>query len=140
MVGCDVFVLNKENKVLLIKRSDNGFWALPGGCQNLGETPAAAAARECLEESGYKVKIIELLGQYSSMCYPYANYPWKENEFCHLLFRAEILEGEPTPSEESMAVEWFSESELPPLADGHEVRIRFGYEKLRKPQLASHFE
>jgi len=33
IVGCDVFVLNSANKLLLIKRSDNGLWALPGECK-----------------------------------------------------------------------------------------------------------
>lgn len=39
LVACDVFVLNESGQVLLIQRSDNGFWALPGGCHDLGETP-----------------------------------------------------------------------------------------------------
>jgi ADP-ribose pyrophosphatase YjhB (NUDIX family) len=37
---------------LLIRRTDNGNWALPGGAVHLGESVAQAAVRETLEESG----------------------------------------------------------------------------------------
>ena len=75
LVACDVFVLNEKQQVLLIRRTDNGFWALPGGCHDLGETASQCAERECFEESGYRVRVSELLGHYSSMRYPYVNYP-----------------------------------------------------------------
>lgn len=116
------------------------MWALPEGCQNLGETPQECAERECREESGYRVKVTELLGVFSSKRYPYIYCPWKENEFCHLFFRAKLTSGEARTSEESRAVSWFSESELPPLSDGHEIRIKFGFKKEREPSTAPFFE
>ncbi len=61
--GCDSFVIDNQHRLLLIRRTDNGFWALPGGCQNLGETPAECAVRECQEESGYLVRIDTYCGQ-----------------------------------------------------------------------------
>lgn len=137
--AADVFVLNSENKVLLVKRTDNGFWCLPGGKQDLGETPAECAARECFEESGYKVKITGLLGVYSSQCYPYINYPWKDNEFCHVVYRAEIIGGEATLSSETSEIAWFAENEIPQLSDGHDVRIKQGF-KMRNEKLNGHFE
>jgi len=138
-LAADVFVLNSENKVLLVKRTDNGFWCLPGGKQDLGESPSQCAARECFEESGYKVKITGLLGVYSTQCYEYKNYPWKDNEFCHVCFRGEIIGGEPTLSSETSEIGWFSENEIPPLSDGHGVRIAFGF-KMRAVQFNGHFE
>ena len=39
VVGVDVFIPDSESRVLLIKRTDNGFWCTPGGSQDLGETP-----------------------------------------------------------------------------------------------------
>jgi len=62
LVGCDAFVLNEQKQVLLIKRVDSDLWALPGGFHDLGETPAKCAARECLEETGYNIEVIRLLG------------------------------------------------------------------------------
>ena len=43
------------NRVLLLKRADNGEWGLPGGGVEDGETPFAAALREVLEETGHTV-------------------------------------------------------------------------------------
>jgi ADP-ribose pyrophosphatase YjhB (NUDIX family) len=140
LVGCDVFVLNEKKQLLLVRRADNGFWALPGGCQELNETPKQAAERECLEESGYQVKVTALLGVYSSTCYEYVNYPWKENRFCHVFYRARLLGGEARRSNETTEVGWFGEGEIPPLTDGHGVRIAFGFECDRNPDWKPHFE
>ena len=74
-VGCDVFLPDPAGRVLLIRRRDNGFWALPGGCQDLGETPAECARRECREETGLEVQITRLLGVFSSKRYERVNYP-----------------------------------------------------------------
>ena len=140
LVGCDVFVLNEKSEVLLIKRADNGKWALPGGCHDLGETPKACAERECREESGYIVEVTELLGVYSSNRYKYVNYPYKENEFAHILFRANIVGGAARVSNETSEVGWFSENSIPPLSDGHNVRIRPGFAASRNLILKPHFE
>jgi ADP-ribose pyrophosphatase YjhB (NUDIX family) len=140
LVGCDVFVLNERNEVLLIQRSDNGLWALPGGCHDLGETPQECAERECREESGYEVQVTDLLGVWSSNRYEYVHYPWKENEFCHLYFRAKLVGGTAKTSNESLKVAWFAENELPEFSDGHETRVRFGFEFNRNRSLKPYFE
>jgi len=61
-VGCDVFVTNEKNEVLLIQRVGNKLWALAGGFHDLGETPAKCAIRECKEETGFDIKLNQLLG------------------------------------------------------------------------------
>jgi ADP-ribose pyrophosphatase YjhB (NUDIX family) len=139
-VGCDVFVTDTEHRVLLIRRADNGLWALPGGAQDLHESAQQGAVRECKEETGYDVRVTHLLGVFSSTCYEYVHYPWKENQFTHLLFRAELIGGEPATSPESTEVKWFSMDSLPPLSDGHEPRISFGFNWLKNPHLPPYFE
>lgn len=138
--GCDSFVTDNQDRLLLIRRTDNGFWALPGGCQNLGESPAECAIRECQEETGYLVQIDKLLGVWSSLRYEYVNYPWKDNQFIHLLFQAHVTGGKPRVSDESSEVRWFSKGEIPPLSDGHESRIAFGLRVLEGEVNAPHFE
>lgn len=140
LCGYDVFITDSEERVLLICRTDNGQWALPGGCQNLDDTPREAAVRECLEETGLEVKISHLLGVWSSLCYEYVNYPWKDNTFTHLLFRAEVIGGIQRTSGESSKIGWFAETELPLLSDGHAPRISFGFRWLKDPGLAPYFE
>ncbi len=47
-----------ETEVLLVSsRKLGNSWVFPAGGVDEGETPAEAAARECLEESGYVVEI-----------------------------------------------------------------------------------
>jgi ADP-ribose pyrophosphatase YjhB (NUDIX family) len=84
LAACDVLITNESNEVLLIQRSDNGLWALPGGCHDLDETPAKCAVRECKEETGFEVKVTQLLGIFSSNCYRFENYPWTDNQFCQI--------------------------------------------------------
>lgn len=50
--------------ILLIKRGTppgEGLWCFPGGKQELGETLAAAAEREALEETGVKVCVMDVV-------------------------------------------------------------------------------
>ena len=139
-VGCDVFVTDESQRVLLIRRSDNGLWALPGGCQDLGETPMECAVRECFEETGFSIRCTRLLGVFSSKRYPYVHYPWKENEFCHLLFQGLLVDGTAQPSNETSEVRFFAQHELPELSDGHQPRVAFGFRVLGAPSLPPHFE
>jgi ADP-ribose pyrophosphatase YjhB (NUDIX family) len=58
-------VIDKKERVLLIKRNvepKKGFWCLPGGFMELGETPEEAALRELNEETGLSGRIDMLLG------------------------------------------------------------------------------
>lgn len=140
IVSADSFVVNSRDEVCLIKRADNGLWALPGGCQDLGETPAHCAVREYREETGLDVRIVALLGVFSSQLYEYVTYPYRENEFCHLLFKAELVGGTETVSEETTDVRWFPEESLPEIFDGHLPRIMFGFDSMRDPFQKPHFE
>lgn len=52
-----MMVLREDGKILSVSRGAGAnIWALPGGKAELGETPQENAIRECLEETGIKVK------------------------------------------------------------------------------------
>lgn len=140
LVGCDAFVLNEQKQVLLIKRVDSDLWALPGGFHDLGETPAKCASRECLEETGYNIEVIRLLGVFSSNCYEYKYIPWKNEEYCHVLLQGKLISGSETTSEETREVGWFSYDELPELYDGHKIRVKFGFEANMCANFTPYFE
>ena len=61
----NVVVVNDAGAILLIRRTDNGNWAVPGGAVDLGESVAQAAVRETLEESGIECVITGIVGIYS---------------------------------------------------------------------------
>ena len=58
-------VVNHAGAILLIRRTDNGNWALPGGGIDLGESVAQTAVHETFEESGIECVIIGIVGIYS---------------------------------------------------------------------------
>jgi 8-oxo-dGTP pyrophosphatase MutT (NUDIX family) len=140
MVTAEVFVLNERNQVLLVKRKDDGTWCMPGGCQDLAETPSACAVRECMEESGYQIEILDFMGCFSSLNYKFVHYTFKDDVFVHLLFSGRVIGGEAKISDETTAVSWFSLESLPQLLDGHPERLRFAYERVKNPSLPVHFE
>ncbi len=95
-----------EDKVLLCRRAiepQYGKWTLPGGFMENGESTAQAAIRETLEEACARIAIIDLYSMYSL---PYINQ-------VHLLFRAELLDLNFGPGQESLEVKLFSETEIP---------------------------
>ncbi len=60
-------VVEAEGGIILGRRAiepGRGLWCLPGGFVNHDEDPAAAAVRECVEEIGADVELLELLGVY----------------------------------------------------------------------------
>lgn len=61
-------VAARGNEIMLIKRAHepfSGYWCLPGGMMNVGETIEQTAVREVFEETGAVAKIVSLIGVYS---------------------------------------------------------------------------
>jgi 8-oxo-dGTP diphosphatase len=109
-----VVVLDDKDRVLLIHRSDDGTWGLPGGGVEPGETWSQAAIRECKEETGWLVRIVELFGVFSDPETQAHIYPnGRAVQFMGVVFRAELVEQVGKPSEESLAVDFFQLENLP---------------------------
>jgi 8-oxo-dGTP pyrophosphatase MutT (NUDIX family) len=75
MVGSALLVMNQDNQLLMIKRTDNKCWGIPGGAMELGEDLEDTVKREAKEEIGIDVKELELFGVYSGkdLYYKYPN-------------------------------------------------------------------
>jgi ADP-ribose pyrophosphatase YjhB (NUDIX family) len=65
MVGATLLALNHDNQLLMIKRTDNHCWGVPGGAMELGESLEETVQRETQEEIGVAVRDLELFGVYS---------------------------------------------------------------------------
>lgn len=66
--GSVVIIINNKNEILL-QEKHNGYWGLPGGLMNLGESFEEVAKREVFEESGLIVENLKLLNVYSGSQY-----------------------------------------------------------------------
>jgi len=105
-------LVEREGRVLLVRRANEpfrGMWTLPAGFVNGGEDPAAAAARECFEETGLIVRVTRVLEL----------IPGREHErgadFV-IVYLAEVTGGELAAADDADAAEWFERDALPPLA------------------------
>ena len=63
--ACTVVTRDADGSVLLIRRTDNQLWALPGGAMEFGESVSQTAVREVREETGLAVEISGLAGVYT---------------------------------------------------------------------------
>jgi len=124
----NVAVANDAGEVLLIRRSDNGNWALPGGAVDLGESLAQAAVRETREESGIECQITGLSGIYTDPGHVilYTSNGEVRQEFS-IVLTARATGGEPTRSEESSEVRWVPRKDLGGYSMDRSMRLRIGH-------------
>ena len=115
------------DKLLLIRRSDDGLWALPGGITDAGETLAETAVRELHEEAGIVGEAIQLMGIFDSRLW----HSEKKIHFYHAVFLIKTADFTPQLNDESTAAAYFGEDELPPLSPGHHLRAPFLFQQLR---------
>jgi ADP-ribose pyrophosphatase YjhB (NUDIX family) len=95
-----------EGKLLLCRRAIEpryGYWTLPAGFMENGETVAQAAQRETLEEAGARIALGEA---FSMISVPYVNQ-------VHVFFRARLLDLDLAPGEETLEARLFEEAALP---------------------------
>ena len=101
-------VLRDDNgRVLLVKENyGNRRWALPGGVVEPDESPADAAMREALEETGFRVALDYVIGVY---------YVRTDRPGLRLMFAGHVAEGEPAVPEtgEIADLHWFPPDDLP---------------------------
>ena len=121
------FVRDSNGKILLVKRLDNGLWALPGGVIEFGESASMAAVREVEEETGIKVEITGLVGIYSDPRSLIAYDDGEVRQQFTICFRAKVVGGELRGSDESTDVGWIDEDELPNLTMHHVQRMRVNH-------------
>ena len=108
-----------EDQLLLIRRHDDGLWALPGGAVEVGETTAEAAVRELKEETDIDCRITGLMAIFDSRKWA-SPFRYQLN---HFVFTCESDDPTPHISPEALEVGFFAEEDLPPLSQGHHLRV-----------------
>ncbi|MFG1696699.1 NUDIX hydrolase [Nonomuraea sp. NPDC049309] len=121
----NVIVTNAVGDLLMIHRTDNDNWAVPGGAIDLGESIPAAAVRETLEETGITCEITGLVGTYSDPRHVilYTSNGEARQEFS-LVLTGRVVSGEPTPSDESREVRWVPRDKVLSLPMDRSMRMR----------------
>jgi ADP-ribose pyrophosphatase YjhB (NUDIX family) len=121
----NVAVTNEAGEVLLIRRSDNDNWALPGGAVDIGESLTQAAVRETREESGVECEITGLSGIYTDPGHVmlYTSNGEVRQEFS-IVLTARAVGGQPTPSSETTEVRWVPPAELAAFEMDRSMRLR----------------
>ncbi|SFJ99217.1 ADP-ribose pyrophosphatase YjhB, NUDIX family [Streptosporangium canum] len=117
----NVVVVNDAGDILMICRTDNDNWAVPGGAIDLGESLPQAAVRETLEETG----ITGLVGTYTDPRHVilYTGNGEPRQEFSTVLTGRAVV-GEPTLSDESREVRWVPRDEIGSLTMDRSMRLR----------------
>ncbi len=106
-------VVFRGDALLLVREKSDGLWTLPGGWADVGESPGEAVARETLEESGFQVRASKLLAVYDRNRHGHPPLPFYVYK---LFFRCDLLGGVPTEGQETDAVGFFREGEIPELS------------------------
>ena len=115
-------------EILLMQRSDNEHWGLPGGYVEIGESVVAATRREVYEETGYEVEVGRLIGVYSDPSTQVIRYADDRRvqaiNLCFEALAGEGPTGQPTTPEETLDLGFFDEGALPqPFVPIHEIRV-----------------
>ena len=83
-------VLIDQGKVLLTRRLDGqhlaGMWEFPGGKLEPGESPEDAVVRECAEECGIDVEVVDILDV--------THHRYPEKDVLLLFYRCKLVAGE----------------------------------------------
>lgn len=95
-----------EDKILLCRRAIRpryGYWTLPAGFMENGESTQQGAVRETLEEANARVDVQAL----------YTTFNLPHIDQIYMLFRGRLLDLDFGPGEESLEVRLFDESQIP---------------------------
>ncbi len=113
MVGAATLIVDDQNRLLLLHRSDNDCWGPPGGALELGEEVETAARREVREETGLELGGMTLFGVFSGpeLFYVYPNGDEVYN--VTIVYLARTWSGEIHLNGEHTAWNWFALGEIP---------------------------
>ncbi|OWA14197.1 NUDIX hydrolase [Streptomyces sp. CS159] len=127
-------VRNDAGRLLLIHKTDNNLWALPGGGHDIGERISDTVVREVSEETGMQVEVDSIVGLYTDPEHVLAYDDGEVRQQFSICFRAHPVGGSLRTSSESKEVCWVDPADLDRL-DIHPsmmLRIQHGLDEARR--------
>lgn len=126
-VAVSAFIQDDEGRILMIRRTDNDLYSIPGGQLELGETLAEAAVREVREETGIECQVISVIGLYSDPKHVIAYDDGEVRQEFSICFRAMPTSGQLRTSNESKEVKWISPADIPNLTIHPSITLRISH-------------
>ncbi|MFJ9780650.1 NUDIX hydrolase [Amycolatopsis sp. NPDC101161] len=126
-VAVSAFIQDDEGRILMIRRTDNDLYSIPGGQLELGETLAEAAVREVREETGIECEVTKVIGLYSDPKHVIAYDDGEVRQEFSICFRARPLSGTLRTSNESKEVKWITQQEMAGIAIHPAIRMRIDH-------------
>jgi 8-oxo-dGTP pyrophosphatase MutT (NUDIX family) len=113
MLGAVLLILDEQKRLLMMRRSDNKMWGIPGGAVEPGEVIESAAKRETWEEVNLEVGEISLFGVFSGpeLYYKYPNDDEVYN--VSIVYLSHDWHGEVKLNEEHTEWKWFAADKIP---------------------------
>ncbi|WP_020522426.1 NUDIX hydrolase [Catelliglobosispora koreensis] len=121
------FVRDEEGRILMIHRTDNNLWALPGGGHDAGESISQTVVREVIEETGIDVEVTGLIGIYTNPNHVMAYDDGEVRQQFSICFSAKPIGGSLTTSNESKEVVWLEPERLDDLDIHPSMRLRIDH-------------
>lgn len=117
-------VRDDAGRLLIIHKTDNDLWALPGGGHDIGESIGDTVVREVEEETGITVEIDGIVGLYTDPQHVLAYDDGEVRQQFSICFRAHPTGGSLRTSSESKEVRWMDPADLDGLDIHPSMRLR----------------
>lgn len=117
-------VTDDHGGILLILRTDNNYWSIPGGGVKPGESVKQAVAREVKEETGIDCEVTGLVGIYSDPNHVAAYDDGEVRQEFSICFTTRMLGGTERTSTESAAVSFVAPRALQGYQMHPSIRLR----------------
>jgi ADP-ribose pyrophosphatase YjhB (NUDIX family) len=129
-VAVSAFIQDNQDHILMIRRTDNGLYSIPGGQLEPGETLTHAAVRETKEETGIDIGVTGLIGIYSDPNHVIAYDDGEVRQEFSICFSAKLIGGRAKTSVESSEVIWVKFDELNELNVHPTIRLRIEHGRM----------
>jgi 8-oxo-dGTP pyrophosphatase MutT (NUDIX family) len=115
---------DRQGKILLHQRRDNGLWALPGGTMEVGETVVECVKREVKEETGLEIVPKYVIGIYSDPNHVIAFNNGEVRQEFSICFACKVIGGSLHVSDESTDIGFFARKQIEQLPLHPSIRQR----------------
>jgi ADP-ribose pyrophosphatase YjhB (NUDIX family) len=132
--GASAIVVDQTGRILLIRRSDNALWSIPGGAMEVGERIADTAAREVKEETGLEVVPESIIGVYSNPQHVIEYADGEVRQQFSVCLACRLVGGELATSDESTEVGFFTPTQIEVMPMHESIRLRIRHYLEHRPQ------